>query len=960
MLHLRKLIVISAIILTTFSSFIVPTKTKASAQSASASVLSEFSNSSFQQTYTDAQKNLYNNEINILRTILQDKASELQRGNPSYFAVGEDHAENEKAYKIQALNDFKTHLNNAISEQTNTALKKALNDTLSLADSLHTKITVDSLTQDTLNAQGGGTTVANAEQTQNAANEELQGVREDGSVKKEECKITNWKVSVCVSELVEWFIKNVILEIAAVIFYFAANMLNYSIQIGILQFKDWAPDTLYPIWVIVRQIISLFVVFIGLWLGFMYILGKADTFEKYIPWVIIFALFINFSYPLSRTAIDISNIISLNVYAATVGPEVLTNPESFTGSAGGILLQKLGLSTLVTEANKSQSLGSSNPSAGLGAITGIPGTIMVVVFILYAAYVMFKATFILAIRTGALVFLTIASPFLFIDSLLPVLGDKAQKIRTIFFEQLAVGPVFMILFALSLKFITLFSGEGGPIKTTFGSGGSTPQVFFSVLMMLIMLHITLKVTKDLSGAVGEGVSNMIGKVGGFATGAAVGVASGGAGLLARGTIGRAAGKLRDSSWVTNNQNSAVGRRVYDMSNSLAKGSYDLRNSSVVAGGFKKAGITLGAGTKGGYEERAQMVADDLRTRASRIKTHYERDEFKKDKDGNIMYDEKGLPVYANRKGDVNKEGMEAYNTFVNNPGKNLELTGAQKEKFKQELAEKKTEKDMAHYNSLPDEEKDAKYQEMKTHFEELKKTDPKLKNPETLSLVQTLGTIEKGFSDEKKKFNKEVDTLSARYAGTTGKDDADILANRVRLINGIDDIKKKQALIDKVANDAVTEYNKLQDSDPQKRTEKRANFMNALPTIIATEVNKKLGEKEQPLAYDFRNQVATTLDKQKESGPTSPITRGATSGGYDFTQQTAKILQNQTNSGDSQPLATKEIMTEEEIATRRKEKLAQATTFAQEEMNTQTQAHEMAGDILARVRANSRRKKHNP
>ena len=125
----------------------------------------------------------------------------------------------------------------------------------------------------------------------------------------------------CINGAISWIIKNTLLQIAGFLLWLTANMFNYSVQIGVLQFANWVPEGIYPIWLIVRQIVSLVIVFIGLYLGFMYILGKDEKFQKYIPWVIMFALFVNFSYPITRTMVDISNVISLNIYASAVGPE---------------------------------------------------------------------------------------------------------------------------------------------------------------------------------------------------------------------------------------------------------------------------------------------------------------------------------------------------------------------------------------------------------------------------------------------------------------------------------------------------------------------------------------------------------------------------------------------------------------------------------------------------------------
>src|SRR6185503_13382598 len=78
-------------------------------------------------------------------------------------------------------------------------------------------------------------------------------------------------------------------------------------------------------------------------------------------------------------------------------------------------------------------------------------------------------------------------------------------------------------------------------------------------------------------------------------------------------------------WVKNNQDGFIGRRVYDMSNAVARSSFDLRNSSLVAGGAQKLGIStrgMGTGSKVGYEEALNKKIEDRKARYGRIKTDY--------------------------------------------------------------------------------------------------------------------------------------------------------------------------------------------------------------------------------------------------------------------------------------------------------------------------------------------------
>lgn len=400
----------------------------------------------------------------------------------------------------------------------------------------------------------------------------------------------------CIDEFVGYIIKNTLLQFAGFFLWVSANLLDYIINIGVLNFKTWAPDALYPLWQIVRQVISMFVVFSGLWLAFMYIINKSDVFKRYLPWVIIFGLFVNFSYPLTRAVIDLSNIVSLNVYASAMGPGYTFKPieGEYTpskDSAGAKLMSRLGLQGLVMAATANSAVNQTSVDV-ISKISGTFPALLVVVYVLYATYIFFMAAGILMMRTLALSFVIVASPLLFVDAVIPKLGDAAQKLRQILFEQLAVSIVFMLMLYLSMAMTGAFKNIGGAV-----TGGTLVQIF-NVLMMLIVLHIMLKVTKSVSGSIGQMAASAVGKVGGFATGAAIGVATGGAGLLARGTIGAAAARWSTSEGLLNQQNTFSGRAKLGLANMMANSSYDARNTNAMKVAGNMGGLSKGLGITG--------------------------------------------------------------------------------------------------------------------------------------------------------------------------------------------------------------------------------------------------------------------------------------------------------------------------------------------------------------------------
>ena len=567
----------------------------------------------------------------------------------------------------------------------------------------------------------------------------------------------------CLDVGLTWLIKNTLLQIGGFLVWLAANMFNHAIRIGILEFSTWAPDALYGIWIIVRQIISLIIIFVGLYLGFMYILGKGEQFARFIPWLVAFALFVNFSYPLARTAIDISNIVSLNIYTSTMGSGILNAPENSPETAGAVIMAKLGLQSLALSAT------ATDGKDMLGAINSLPGALLAVCFVFYTAYILFMVTWIMVMRTAVLVFLTIASPLLLVDAVLPVLGEKAKMLRKIFLEQLVVAPIFMTMLALTLKFLDVFNS--GPLQGTGGANGVTSgalstgagsvTVFFNLTMMLVMLWIMIKVTKSTAGAVGTFATDMIGKTVG---GVGLGVATGGLGLVGRKTLGMAATAAKDRGWVKEGSTSVVGRGAYALTNTMANSTYDLRNSTTVAGGMDRAGfgkgllgmggMGSGTGAKLGYEGQAKKKLEELQARGGRIKTKYERDMY--NKDGEVIA----------RKGDIDPEGLATKERFYNNNGGALFLSKKQKEDLQAPFIDESSAKDLENYKKKDTkEQREAFKTSLKQELDGLKQNGQG-SSAQAQGIARSLFEITKQEQDAETMFIKQLEKEFRIYTGT--------------------------------------------------------------------------------------------------------------------------------------------------------------------------------------------------
>lgn len=605
-------------------------------------------------------------------------------------------------------------------------------------DTFQTLLGTEANNQEYIRAITTGTALSANAQAQSMAVTQASGIK-DALQDPNACGLFNGNLLDCIGQLVEWVIKNTLLQVAGFALWLTANMMNMAIQVSIVNFAAWSPSNLYPIWLVIRQIISLFVVFAGLYLGFLYIIGDPkNKFQHYLPWVIIFALFVNFSYPVTRFVIDISNITSINIYTSVMGNDVISGNGSNT--PGALILNRLGLQGLIASATDANSAATNNVTGSLvKSINSIPSALLAVVFVLYAAYIFFIVSALIIVRTVVLSFLVVASPLLFVDSVVPKLGDYAVKMRTMFFEQIIVAPIFMIMLALTLRFLEVFQNINGGVNLGSLNNGSGVAVFFNILMMLIMLNIMIKVTKNVSGKAGEMAGSFMGQVGGFG----LGVATGGAGLLGRAVIGKRAALVRDSTWMQNNKDSLLGRSAFAMSNSLAKSSYDLRNSSVIAGGVNKLvskgylekGMGVRGGSKANWDEMQANYEKKMLDRNNEISERYTKD---------ILDPKTGAIIH--RKGDINEGQVRAARELRRKPSyifnkeavrEKLDEANLQRDKTNDGEKDKLIASYKQEYDAITTADGKTKYlADLQKQLVDVKRIDPNLAGTTARSLVE--------------------------------------------------------------------------------------------------------------------------------------------------------------------------------------------------------------------------------
>jgi hypothetical protein len=419
-------------------------------------------------------------------------------------------------------------------------------------------------------------------------------------------------------------------------------MFHYSIYFGVLNFKLLAGGStdspLLEIWSVIRSLVNLVMVFFGFGLAILYAANKGDKLKAFIPWLIVYALFVNFSWMISRTVVDYSNVATLKMYEIAVPGALENTGLSFTGkSAATAIMEQLGLQTLiqkVTSGISATGVASTDSNKDFeDKIKSTPVALMYVLMAGYLAYAFLVGAIIFAMRSVLLISFMIFSPFLLVDVALPWVGEYADKARKLFYSQLAVGFIFMMFLFVAIKAMgainiglkAIENNKAALAKTA--AAGTVADVspgivsFFGLLVMLIFIHIMLKSVKALSP--------MVGNMASVAAGAAIGIASGGTAFAARATIGSAASRLAGSKALDRIQHTAIGRGIKGASNRVANSSMDLRNLSSVQSFAKKGGIQTGQSKIGGFNKDFELKSVAISDKAKGITDDVAREKFLK-------------------------------------------------------------------------------------------------------------------------------------------------------------------------------------------------------------------------------------------------------------------------------------------------------------------------------------------
>ncbi len=415
---------------------------------------------------------------------------------------------------------------------------------------------------------------------------------------------------------------NVILGLASWILSIAGFLLNFSMSIT-LNIKTFVQGTeaVYSVWKTIRDISGMFIIFLLLFAAIRMILGFDSKMGNLIKTIVTAGILINFSFFIAGLGIDVSNVVSMQLYNAIAPENTLTGPTSLDSDQIKQRIKDGGISDIFMQSLKivnlydSKALLQKNDGSALSPSLKIifMGTVgIIIIFTAAASFALAALAFI--VRFVILIFLMAFSPIWLAAYAIPQLAGHAKKWTELYVSQLTFMPAYLLLMYFAMKILSsnqLFgTAHVGNLTSSDAWYANFLVIAVNAALVIILLNAPLAAAMTLGAKVpkklGEGVDALeiwkkVGSWGG------------------RNSVGRLASRVNESNTMRN-----MYANNPRMGNLLSGGMSKI--SSAGFGGGKKAGFDQARKSKvEGYKKFAEGLGYDDRQIDARkgevLKTH---------------------------------------------------------------------------------------------------------------------------------------------------------------------------------------------------------------------------------------------------------------------------------------------------------------------------------------------------
>lgn len=409
-----------------------------------------------------------------------------------------------------------------------------------------------------------------------------------------------WRIAFCgVQDILHWLVYFV-WQFFGLFLAFAGLFLDFSIKLSIESFSTFVKgmESIRLAWVVVRDVLTITFIFALLYAGIRMILGLGAD-KNILRGVIVAGLLINFSFFFTSVIIDVSNVLTVEIYKSVQKFGNDSNQQAGfqtgTASLSGIssaLMQGLRPIAVSGVPNNAGQAMIETKLAGSQAIIRL---IMGSIFLLIATFVLLYIALTLVLRVVILIVLLITSPISVMGGLFPQLAGLSKKWWGELTSQAVQAPVLMLSIFVTVVVVNHTSFQTSlnavvpnidpqtslPAATVLVLFGGSIQNVFTFMIAIGLLITGIIISKSMASSAGS-------KVTGLAGGIAGSLALGGVSFLGRQTVGRYAANVAESSTL-NAAASAGGARGLLAAQAIraakfaGNSSFDLRGIKAFAG-----------------------------------------------------------------------------------------------------------------------------------------------------------------------------------------------------------------------------------------------------------------------------------------------------------------------------------------------------------------------------------------
>lgn len=295
-------------------------------------------------------------------------------------------------------------------------------------------------------------------------------------------------------------------SVAITLFEWVIKPENISGAQGVLN-----QPVVYEMWKFIRDFFNLFFILVLLYIAFKIVFQIEHDFKKTLLSVVLAALYINFSYPVTRVLIDVTNV-PMYFFANQMAAGNGLSP----GEGGGYTSV---FSSAMSASRIKDILIPGSNNVGTGALLDsrntTPRFLIAIVFMFLFSITLLVLAVMFVVRLVALVVLVIFSSVGFAASIVPGLSSYADMWWKNFWKYAFFGPAAMLMLLVSVRFFSALGDEKtgifkGIVAVADGNVSSDPTFFAAMALFsvpIIMLWMAMGLAQEFSIA---GASSVVG------------------------------------------------------------------------------------------------------------------------------------------------------------------------------------------------------------------------------------------------------------------------------------------------------------------------------------------------------------------------------------------------------------------------------------------------------------------